>query len=407
VRQVSLAGRAIIALASLGLAWTGPALAQTSEDLDGVERQLQENAEKASELEHQAQALNGEIARLRKALIAGAKAVQDAEQQVSEVETTLAELETRERERSVDLAARRAELGRVLMALERLSIRPTLALFFTDRAPITEARAMRLLAIAGETLNQRAGSLVAELAELGELRAQVARRRADLSQAVGKLSDENQKLTQLLKKKAGLQASTLQESDAARERMDELSEQARNLKELLDRLEAARAMETSPPDQTAALAPTPGPEGPEAPPVAIREFPETGTPLVRPVRGKIAAGFGQSTEALGQSTGLVFAARSAAEVVAPYDGRIVFEGPFRSYGQILIIEHSGGYHSVLAGLGLAEVSVGQWLLAGEPVGSMAEGSEGSRLYFELRHNGQPVDPTPWLDAPGAAGDQSN
>ena len=142
-------------------------------------------------------------------------------------------------------------------------------------------------------------------------------------------------------------------------------------------------------------------------PASLRELPEAGTPLVRPVRGKVAAGFGQSTEALGQSTGLVFAARSKAEVVAPFDGKVVFEGPFRSYGQILIIEHSGGYHSVLAGLSLAEVSVGQWLLAGEPVGSMAEEAQGSRLYFEFRHNGQPLDPAPWLGDAVPPGEQDN
>ena len=89
----------------------------------------------------------------------------------------------------------------------------------------------------------------------------------------------------------------------------------------------------------------------------------------------------------------------AAVVTAPFDGRVVYAGPFRADGLILIIRHGDGYHSLLAGLGRAEVSLGQWVLAGEPVGVMPDaaepGSDGV-FYFELRRDGRPVDPQPWL-----------
>ena len=86
-------------------------------------------------------------------------------------------------------------------------------------------------------------------------------------------------------------------------------------------------------------------------------------------------------------------------MVSPYSGTIVFAGPFRSYGQLLIIEHGDGYHSLLAGLSRIDGTVGQWVAAGEPVGAMAPLSVGGpSLYVELRHNGEPVDPLPWLAA---------
>jgi len=79
---------------------------------------------------------------------------------------------------------------------------------------------------------------------------------------------------------------------------------------------------------------------------------------------------------------------------------VMFRGPFRGYGEILIIEHGGGYHTLLAGLARTDVALGQWLLAGEPVGIMGPASNGSpELYFELRHDGQPIDPSPWLGLP--------
>ena len=82
-------------------------------------------------------------------------------------------------------------------------------------------------------------------------------------------------------------------------------------------------------------------------------------------------------------------------MVAPYDGEVEFAGPFRGYGQILIIAHGDGYHSLLAGLDRVDSRVGQRLVAGEPVGTMAAVDK-PHLYLELRHNNQPINPAPWL-----------
>jgi septal ring factor EnvC (AmiA/AmiB activator) len=149
-------------------------------------------------------------------------------------------------------------------------------------------------------------------------------------------------------------------------------------------------------------------------PANFRNFPDAGridanNPIFAPARGRILTHFGDATDTGGQSKGLVLETRPGAQIVAPFDGRIAFEGPFRSYGQILIIEHGGGYHTVLAGLDRVDAVVGQWLLAGEPVGSMAPvgAPQGTgdlspagrpKLYLELRRNGQPVDPVPWFGA---------
>ena len=109
--------------------------------------------------------------------------------------------------------------------------------------------------------------------------------------------------------------------------------------------------------------------------------------------------------------GVWFETRPGAQVVAPYDGKIVYAGPFRGYGRILIIEHGGRYHSLLAGLERIDTVVGQWVLAGEPVGVMAGATEAGeqgtpsagrtpKLYVELRRTGQPINPLPWLAQTG-------
>ena len=122
--------------------------------------------------------------------------------------------------------------------------------------------------------------------------------------------------------------------------------------------------------------------------------------LPAPVIGRVVQGFGRR-DGRGQITkGVAIRSRAGAPVVAPFDGRVLYAGPFRSYGLILIIDHGQGYHTLLAGLGRLHMAVGQTVLAGEPIGVMARDKELSAdrldLYLELRHDGTPIDPLPWL-----------
>jgi septal ring factor EnvC (AmiA/AmiB activator) len=134
-----------------------------------------------------------------------------------------------------------------------------------------------------------------------------------------------------------------------------------------------------------------------AKPAHIRPFPTSVGSLVMPARGRVITRYGQDQGAEGVSRGITIAVRKGAQVVAPYDGRVVYAGPFRRYGLILIIEHEGRYHSLLAGLDRIDTIVGQWLLAGEPVGVLGSPRNGNpELYLELRRTGQPINPLPWL-----------
>ncbi|HSV29340.1 MAG TPA: peptidoglycan DD-metalloendopeptidase family protein [Candidatus Omnitrophota bacterium] len=117
-----------------------------------------------------------------------------------------------------------------------------------------------------------------------------------------------------------------------------------------------------------------------------------------PARGKVVGRFGQANEVGVVNKGIDIATRKNAQVIAPHDGQVAFSGPFRGYGLLLIIEHGEGYHTLLAGMARVDVAVGQRLLAGEPVGVMGQDEARPNLYVELRRNGQPVNPLPWLTA---------
>lgn len=133
-------------------------------------------------------------------------------------------------------------------------------------------------------------------------------------------------------------------------------------------------------------------------------FAMTRAKLPIPAQGRRALAFGERTQYGGQSKGLVIETRNGAQITSPCDGWIVYAGEFRSYGQLLIINAGDGYHILLAGLSGIDVQPGQFVLAAEPVGTMAGAASPASttgqigapvLYVEFRKDGRPIDPDPW------------
>jgi septal ring factor EnvC (AmiA/AmiB activator) len=395
------------------------ATAQEAGELENVQQQIESSRKAAEALAKKAASLEKEVADLQAALIKAAADVQKREREVSEIENTLATLAEAEAEKAASLKQGRTELSATLVALQRLATMPRQALLFADESPIDMARSARLLGIVTPALDTRARMLRSELTDIRGLRQEMAIRRDQLTVALADLAGENQRLSRLVAKKAGQQKSTQAETEATRQRLTRLAEQAKNLQDLIARLEktelaapaqaapaapakaAGQGQETEETVQAAAL-PPPRTEKP----ADLRKFPKNLALLTSPASGKVVRRFGARTEPAGTLKGIEIETRAGAQIVATFDGQIVFEGPFRGYGQILIIEHAGGYHTVLAGLDRVVVQVGQWLKAGEPIGRMGasgrneDGTESGRprLYVELRHDGEPVDPAPMMAA---------
>lgn len=125
--------------------------------------------------------------------------------------------------------------------------------------------------------------------------------------------------------------------------------------------------------------------------------------LPLPAAGRRVLNYGDRTQR-GKSEGIVVETRHAAQITAPSDGWVMYAGEFRSYGHILIINAGGGYHILLAGLSHTDVQVGQFVLAGEPVGMMPAAPKTLQgkaqdnapvLYVEFRKDQKPIDPEPW------------
>ena len=127
----------------------------------------------------------------------------------------------------------------------------------------------------------------------------------------------------------------------------------------------------------------------------MRKFEGKKGNLRAPVAGEILHRFGEHKSNNETYRGIVYKARPGATVVAPYDGEVVYTGPFRDYGNILLIKHQNGYISLIAGLGNTTATLNQHVIRGEPVATM--GTDKPEAYVELRDsNAKPIDPGDWF-----------
>ncbi|MGE0255488.1 MAG: peptidoglycan DD-metalloendopeptidase family protein [Alphaproteobacteria bacterium] len=397
--------------------------------LDEVRREQDEGATRAEALAREAEQQAATLARLRAEMQAASRAAQSHEAALVRLEEELASLAAESTARLAELKKRRGELAGTLGALQRMALRPPAAILVAPGKPDDAVRGGLLLRTAVPRIEARATAIAGELAELTALQDRMTLRRAELADAGTALEHERRRLAATVAEKETLLAATRADRTAEARRVETLAREAGTLADLLERLEIERrtaaAVPRPRPQAEAAAVPRPRPPVATAPreapaPVAEapREAPQTAAlprddapppaapsisrargALSPPVEGKLLRRFGDRGELGERSRGAAWQAREGAQVVAPWDGKVVFAGPFRAFGPILIIEHGEGYHSLIAGLGRIDVAAGQWVLAGEPVGGAGPGGGNpASIYVELRHDGQPVDPMPWFAA---------
>jgi len=404
-------------LPTVGFALAGIliALAQTRADetpqqkLRTVEHELEQGRIQQEQLQRQVDALALELQILRADGIRAAEVVQSREATLSTLEAQLQSLAADEAQKRDVIARNHSHEAQLLAALARLALNPPEVLALGPLAPEDAVRTGILLGNTVPRLRWEAQALALELSDLHHLRQEIERKKLAVALERRGLDKDQQRLDGLIRRKTALRDQAIQGAENTKQRLEKLSAEAGDLHDLILKLDAERKANDA--DRQAQIAAIPRPDTtvrPETvtapPPVAgdrgrpktLRPFDNARGAMVYPASGTLLLRYGEPDEFGVSSKGLTLITRAGAVVVAPYDGQVEFAGPFKGYGQILIIQHGDGYHSLLAGLDRIDGAVGDWIVAGEPVGAMGSGEPKPRLYLELRHNGQPINPLPWL-----------
>lgn len=352
---------------------------------------------RAEQLESEAAQATGEVDRTARQAASLAARIQQTEAQAAAQEAGIRLIERRRDELRAALARREQPLLRLTAALQRLSRRPPL---LSVLRPGSVSDAMHLRAVLDTVMPQvraRTAALSSEIARGRTLQAQARTAAAKLRASEADLRQRRNALVSLETRQRLASRAVSGAADREAERALALAERARDLDALTADLGKAGALR-------AALAALPGPVmRPDQPgAVAIADpVPETpamtGAPaFMLPVAGRLVVGFGETAPGLPRSRGVTLATRAGAQTIAPAPGRVVFAGPYQGYGQIVVIEHPGGWTSLVTGLLQLDTSVGARLVAGSPLGIAGAGRP--LVTLELRRDGEPVNPLDFVRA---------
>lgn len=383
-----------IVLAGLLLALY-PTQTRAAGELESVERAL--DAERRSEqaILAAAGAIEKDLYEIKSQLVAAAQTSQAHEDRITAMEAQLVDLSRREAELSEAAYGRSIARGAALGALVRLSRQPPQALIATPAAIDDVIRASLALKTTASMLGEDARRLGAALSALKALHRRIASQRMELEGVTAALAQEDERLEALHAAAVVRRQQSEENKSLAEQRVARLSSEADNLRDLFGSL-AAEAP-TTPADDLQ-------PQSQSLAKINPKPFSTARGSLPMPARGRLVALFGEG-EGEQKNKGITIETRDDARVITPYDGEVVYAGPFRGYGRLLIIDHGEGYHTLLAGFSRIDSFLGQWLLAGEPVGVMGRGLTGyTSLYVEFRHDGIAVNPLNWLMASGQKAD---
>lgn len=374
-------------------------------------------------------ALEGDIAALRadqqeldRKIAETAARRTDLDQRITAGEQSMTGLSERQESVRLSLLSRRSVLAEVLAALQRIGRDPPPALLVSPEDALSSVRSAILLGAVVPEIRAETAALATDLKELATLRQAIASERVSLAAALEQNAAEEQRLANLAAEKAALQEESQRRLDRERQRAEALSVRSSELESVIASLaeeivtlreaaEAARKAEDERQRQLAerlerarAFAAVAVPDKNRIMPAY--QFSKLSGTLSHPVKGETVRHFGADDGTGHTLAGEVLATDQGATVHAPADGWIAYAGPFRSYGQVVIIDAGENHHVVLAGMEQIKVAAGRFVVSGEPVATMGQtrfagsaalslASERPTLYIEIRKDGQPVDPRLW------------
>ena len=393
------------------------AIRQREQELEATRAQQKSSTELQQQLKATIAALGQDRSKLNAQLIDGAAQVRTVETRIADAEARLRPLDARDQQIRGSLDSRRAEVVEVLAALQRAGRRTPPALLVRPEDALQSLRTAILLGAVVPELRARAEVLAKDLAELVALRKAIASERDRLASDRDHLRDDQTRLAALIDERQRSQSGAEKDLETESARAIALSKQVDGLQGLISKMEqdsksAAKAA------AAAVLQGTPGNTADGKPNLGGLKNPARLSPaiafasakglLALPVNGVKMREFGGSDGVGGVEKGISLATRAGAQVTTPCDGWVVYAGPFRSYGQLLILNAGGGYHVLIAGMGRISVNIGQFVLTGEPVATMGTTSQVASilatnasqpvLYIEFRKDGTPIDPGPWWAA---------
>ncbi|ATP11805.1 murein hydrolase activator EnvC family protein [Bartonella henselae] len=368
--------------------------AEARKTLGEIRQSISLSRERVAFLSRQVERLKKDQRALSDALIKAAKEERAVANDISEREEKLKEMLKKRKQVHQSLKSRRTEFAEVLSILERMGLKPPPALVVRPEDVLASVRSSVLLGAVVPQMQEKTQALTESLKELTNLSNAITVEYAALKTKMQNQAEQRKHLELLLDKKAKLQKRSEEELTEQQQKNSALVKKAQSLEELILELDRQSQLNS---DVSVQMQKT----------LQLLEqsnFENRKGSLLFPVLGKNIQHVKNSSQIT--RFGEMIETEAEAIIVAPADALVAFAGPFRSYGQLIILNVGNGYHIVLTGMSKINVTQGQFVLSGEPLGTMGMqfiansvaldiGKTAPMLYIEFRKHGKPVNPTPW------------
>jgi septal ring factor EnvC (AmiA/AmiB activator) len=373
-------------------------LEETQVRLNQLEEEIEASKNKRIQLQNQAEEEKNFLGTISSELVLRAERSRIQENLLKSIEENIVTIGDEINGITQGLADKRRRLSQLLAALERLSQHPPALVLLRPNESLDTIRSASLLSHILPSIKSEAEKLKQEMSSLEAAKEELKAEKGKEEEALELLTNEQDEMNVLLEQRQEIHSSILKEASNTDTHIAGLVEEAETLEALLESLLNNRPSNVDG-TKTAYKVPDNYPSN--------QPITKAKGSLAFPAHGVVSASYGSQTID-GRLKGIRIKPQGNTQVLAPYDGQVVFSGLFRNYGQLLIIDHGEGYHSLLSGLSVIYGAVGQWVLTGEPVGIINKTNVGSQgattngsnktneLYVEMRRDGLPINPTPWL-----------
>lgn len=380
----------------------------TRQDLDALEAERRAAIRQLERLQASGDETVRDLKTLDQQLLSAAMEARRREEQAASAERALIDLAISRARAAEDLLANEAAYEDLIAALAAVNRRRPPALVVTPDQSGTAIRRAILMRATLPQLNARAESISGDIERLNRLEQQIRGEQARLDAAEATLALKREEIEQLSAVKRRHFEDVSGDLAALRSRADRLGREADTLRDLLFALQsnapaapgakpAARpqlaALRTTPPASTASSRAATPPAPSNARPLGRAAL----GALMQPAAGDVLHRFGDRLPGGANAEWVSFTTRAEAQVIAPAGGTVEYARPFRSYGSMLILRTSDGYHVILTGMSRIYVSEGQAVTAGEPVGRMPDRADPPpELTLELRVGDRVLNPAQWM-----------
>jgi septal ring factor EnvC (AmiA/AmiB activator) len=348
-----------------------------------IESEIKTRQQREKELKAELKSIKKNLEDKKKQMIGVASNIKSNEQKLIKLEENIDEKLEQQSIVEEKLKEDRSSISDLILAMERMRRIPPEALIAKPGAPMETAQSAMLLESILPRIHKRAEGLKHDVEKLDSILNDLKSDRESLIKTSKQLEISRKKLSQLLSDRESLYARTTKDVKKEQAELRRISQEAKSLRELVAKIERKqreeeqRAKETG---STRKIQRTPVPKAGQA---------------QLPSSGLIKVGYGKSDDIGAVSQGLKIQTAKNALVVAPMGGVVDYAGYFKGYGEIIILKHQKGYHSLIAGLSKIDTVVGRAVNAGEPIGKMGVSADNQAptLYYELRYKGNPVNPS--------------